>query len=96
MRYRPLDMPYSEHAHIRKLPGVVAECERIAAAARDRAAHIADTQTEIDGAGAGYETETVLGGDRVRVHVRAESGKAIAAEEDVAPLMQVVAELGPS
>ncbi|WNM69527.1 hypothetical protein SEA_SYRA333_15 [Mycobacterium phage Syra333] len=95
MPYRPLDMPYSEHNMIRTMPGVIAECERIGAELRDQAAAIADSQTEIDGAGDGYETETRVGRDRVRVYVRAESGEAVAAEDDVAPLMQVSAGLGP-
>ncbi|ASR85516.1 neck protein [Mycobacterium phage Krueger] len=95
MPYRPLDMPFSEHNMIRTMPGVIAECERIGAELRDQAAAIADSQTEIDGAGEGYETETRVGRDRVRVYVRAESGEAIAAEQDVAPLMQVSAGLGP-
>ncbi|ASR85027.1 hypothetical protein SEA_TIERRA_15 [Mycobacterium phage Tierra] len=95
MPYRPLDMPYSEHNMIRTMPGVIAECERIGAELRDQAAAIADSQTEIDGAGEGYETETRVGRDRVRVYVRAESGEAVAAEQDVAPLMQVSAGLGP-
>ncbi|QIG61526.1 hypothetical protein SEA_SUNFLOWER1121_14 [Mycobacterium Phage Sunflower1121] len=95
MPYRPLDMPYSEHNMIRTMPGVIAECERIGAELRDQAAAIADSQTEIDGAGEGYETETRVGRDRVRVYVRAESGEAVAAENDVAPLMQVSAGLGP-
>lgn len=89
-------MPHSEHNDIRTSPEIVAECERIAAELRDQAAAIADSQTEIDGAGDGYETETKIGKDRVRVHVRAETGEAIAAEDDVAPLMQVSASLGPS
>lgn len=80
---------------IRTMPGVIAECERIGAELRDQAAAIADSQTEIDGAGDGYETETRVGRDRVRVYVRAESGEAVAAEDDVAPLMQVSAGLGP-
>lgn len=88
-------MPYSEHNMIRTMPGVIAECERIGAELRDQAAAIADSQTEIDGAGEGYETETRVGRDRVRVYVRAESGEAVAAENDVAPLMQVSAGLGP-
>ncbi|ASR85217.1 neck protein [Mycobacterium phage SirPhilip] len=96
MPYRPLDMPFSEHRDIRTSPEIKAEVERIAAELRDRAASIADSQTEIDGAGDGYVTVAAHSRDRARVFVRADSGEAIAAEDDVAPLMQVSAELGPS
>ncbi|QFG09398.1 neck protein [Mycobacterium phage Yuna] len=95
MPYRPLDMPFSEHNHIRTMPDIVAVCEAIGDGLRDEAAVIADTQTEIEGAGEGYATETKIGRDRVRVYVRAESGEAVAAEQDVAPLMQVSARHGP-
>ena len=94
MPYRPLDMPFSEHDAIRTMPEIKAECVRIAEGLRDRAADIADSQTEIDGAGDGYEVVEAHSHKRARVHVRAESGEAIAAEGDVAPLMQVAASEG--
>ncbi|QFG09208.1 hypothetical protein SEA_EFRA2_16 [Mycobacterium phage Efra2] len=96
MPYLPLDMPYSEHNAIRTMPEIKLACELIGADLRDQAASIADTQTEIDGAGDGYEMVPAHGRTRARVYVRAESGEAIAAEDDVAPLMQVSAKLGPS
>ncbi|ARQ95453.1 neck protein [Mycobacterium phage Shandong1] len=89
-------MPFSEHRAIRTSPGVKAEIERIANELRDRAASIADSQTDIDGAGDGYVVVEAHSHDRARAYVRADSGEAIAAEDDVAPLMQVSAELGPS
>ncbi|QJD50417.1 hypothetical protein SEA_CHRIS_15 [Mycobacterium phage Chris] len=96
MPYRPLDMPWSEHRDIRTSPEMKAEIERIAADLRDRAARKADEQTEIDGAGDGYVMVPAHSPNRARAFVRADSGEAIAAEDDVAPLMQVSAELGPS
>lgn len=87
-------MPFSEHRAIRTMPEIKAEVERIAAELRDRAASKADAQTEIDGAGDGYEVVADHTEDRARAYVRAESGEAVAAEDDVAPLMQVSAELG--
>ncbi|ASR85615.1 hypothetical protein SEA_AMGINE_14 [Mycobacterium phage Amgine] len=88
MTYKPLDLPFSEHRKIRKLPGVKAECEKIA---RELAAKAGALAGDPDG----YEVEVSDDKDRVRVHVRAESGKAIRAEAKTAPLMQLSAEQGP-
>lgn len=87
-RYRPLDMPYSEHRKIRTSKGVQAAIKAIAADAAKRAGEIAGDPT-------GYGIDHTVGSDRARAHVWAKSGPAKRAEAKSAPLMQIAAESAP-
>lgn len=79
----------SEHDKIRTSPEVCAEITRLAKKFADEAGVIA-------GDPGGYKNDLNIGTDRARANVWPKSKKAKLAEAKTAPLMQVVANAGPT